>query len=288
MISMTGYGYCETQNEEMHTVIELKSYNHRYLDININLPYYINQLEPEIRNFIGSRVNRGRVEVYLKLKEQSEDISVNIDKDAALSYKKAFEELIEGMGIQDHVHLSHLLRMEGVIKTEIKRDIDNYRKNIEPVLNKALKEFEESRIKEGLKIKEDLNKLTDEILGGIKKIEKVSPRIKDHITSEIRKRFEELLGDNVDENRIFAETAMLLIKFDINEEIVRMKTHLERFGEMMNSEGAVSKQLDFIAQELNREINTISSKSTNLEISSTVLDVKGQIEKIREQLRNAE
>ncbi len=285
---MTGYGYCETQNEKLHTVIELKSYNHRYLDIIVYLPNYLNQIEPKIRKLISSRVNRGRVELYLKIKEQSENITVNIDKEAACSYTKAFEELIAATGINDRVHLNHLLRMEGVIKTENKRDIDYYWSNIEPVLVDVFKTFEESRTKEGLKILEDLNKIMEEISDGIKKIEKVGPQIKKYITSEIRKRFEELLGDNIDENRIYSETALLLIKFDINEELVRLKTHLERFFEIMKSEGGVSKSLDFIAQELNREINTIGSKSMNLKISSTVLNIKGCIEKIREQLRNAE
>ena len=115
---MTGYGYCETQNEKLHTVIELKSYNHRYLDIIVYLPNYLNRIEPKIREFISSRVNRGRVELYLKIEEQSEGITVNIDKEAACSYTKAFKELIAVTGINDRVHLSHLLRMDGVIKTE--------------------------------------------------------------------------------------------------------------------------------------------------------------------------
>jgi len=288
MKSMTGYGYCETQNEKLHTVIELKSYNHRYLDIIIYLPNYLNQIEQKIRGFISSRVKRGRVELYLKVREQSEDIIVSIDKEAACSYTKAFKELIEVAGINDRVHLSHLLRMDGVIKTENKRDIEYYWSNIEPLLENVFKAFEESRVKEGLKINEDLIKIIEEIWDGIKKIEMVSPEIKEYVTSEIRKRFEELLGENIDEVRIYSETAMLLIKFDINEEIVRLKTHLERFSEIIKNEEGVSKSLDFIAQELNREINTIGSKSMNLKISSTVLEVKGSIERIREQLRNAE
>jgi len=288
MKSMTGYGYCESQTERLHTVIELKSYNHRYLDVIVNAPNFLGQIEQEIRSFISSRVKRGRVELYLKVKDQSEEITVNIDKAAACSYKKAFEELIKATGIEDRVRLSHLMRMEGVIKTENKRDMDFYWSSIKPLLEKVFEEYENSRISEGLKIKEDLNKILEEIHKGVREIENVSPRIKEHVTSEIRKRFEELLGENIDETRIYSETAMLLIKFDINEEIVRLKTHLERFSEVIKNEEGVGKSLDFIAQELNREINTIGSKSINLEISSTVLKIKGCIEKIREQLRNAE
>jgi uncharacterized protein (TIGR00255 family) len=288
MKSMTGFGYSETQDNKIHQIMEIKSYNHRYLDLVMYLPNNLKQLEPQIREYLGEHIKRGRVELYLRIKELEEDITVVVDKNAALAYVKSLEELKKTTGITDEIHLSHLIRLEGILKLENKRETDFYWTYVKTSLSKALKDYELSRVVEGKKIEDDLTNLLNIIQTEIEFIDKHRDEIEKYIKEELRKRFFQLLGEQIDENRIYAETALLLIKYDIHEEIMRIKAHLGNFLEIMRKDESIGKNLDFIAQELNREINTIGAKNIKLEISQSIIRVKDTIEKIKEQLRNVE
>lgn len=288
MKSMTGYGYSEYQDDKIHIILEMKSYNNRYLDIIINQPVFLNALEPEIRKYIGGNAERGRVELYLKVRELSEELVFHLDKSAAASYAGTLRELTAAAGLDDNINLSHLLSFEGILKTEKKRDIDEYRSKIIPLLEDCFQQWDETRVKEGLETATDIKSNLSILYEAVELFKSRADEMEDNIKNNIRTKFADVLGDELGEQRVLAETAVLLVKYSINEEIVRLKGHLDSFSSAADSGGAVGKKLDFICQEINREVNTIGSKSFIMEINQRVVEVKDALENIREQLRNVE
>jgi len=285
---MTGFGCSEYQDDQIHVSLDLKSYNNRYLDISVSMPPFLNSLEPKIREMISSRINRGRVEVYIKIRELKEEVVIHLDKPVVQSYMSVLHELAEAAGLDAKPTLSHLLKMEGILKTDKQRDMDFYGDHIEKQLLDAFKGYEESRIREGSQTAADIHDILSAIEEKVKILEQHAPEAEKRIIETLKERFQQLLGEGYDESRILAETAVMLVKYDINEEIIRMKSHLQNFREIAGENSPVGKKLDFLCQELNREINTVGSKSTILEVNQCVIDVKDAIEKIREQLRNVE
>lgn len=288
MKSMTGYGYAEYQDEKIHITLELKSYNNRYLDIIINQPSFLNPLEPKLRKYISGRAERGRVELYLRVRELEEDLVLHLDRKAAASYAGTLRELAQEAGLDGSIELSHLLAFDGILKTEKKRDIDNYSEKIMPLLGKCFSQWDESRIIEGRATEEDISRSMAIIYDALEMFTGKAVEMEVNIKTNIRDKFMDVLGDQVDEQRVLAETAVLLVKYSINEEIVRLRGHLDSFTAAMSGGDAVGKKLDFICQEINREVNTIGSKSFMLEVNQKVIEVKDSLENIREQLRNVE
>ncbi|MBN2444474.1 MAG: YicC family protein [Spirochaetales bacterium] len=288
MKSMTGFGYNEFQDEHNHIIINLKSYNNRFLDIIVYLPPYITQLEQRLRSYISDRVNRGRIELSMKIKELEEQVEVHLDKNIIHTYVDALKNLSIEAGISDRINLSHLLRVEGILKPIKNYDIEVYWKRILPILEKTFKSFEESRCTEGERTGECINDLLVTIRKNLDIIENKVPDIELKVREILQKKFSEVIGDEVDEGRILTETAVMLIKFDIKEEIARMTSHLQTFGETIKKGSPIGKKLDFICQEMNREVNTIGSKSIFLDVSNAVISIKDAVETIREQLRNVE
>lgn len=288
MKSMTGYGYAEYQDEKIHLILEMKSYNNRYLDMVINQPVFLNGLEPDIRKFISENAERGRIEVYLRVRELEEDVIVHLDKNMASAYADSLRKLAESAGIDQAVTLSDLLTFEGILKTEKNRDMDEYRKKVMPLLESCAQQWEDSRVREGRETSVDIKSHLDFIYEAIELFSAKASDIEDNIKNNIKTRFSEVLGSEIDEQRILAETAVLLVKYSISEEISRLKGHLDSFASAMETEGAVGKKLDFLCQEINREVNTIGSKSVVMEVNQKVVEVKDSLENIREQLRNVE
>lgn len=288
MKSMTGYGSSEYQDKNITATMEIKAYNNRFLDIAVNIPPYLNQLENQIRQYITGRVSRGRVEIFLKIIELQEDVKITIDKKVANAYVHAFRELLSATNLQEKIHLAHLLRVDGVLKAEKNYNIDEYKSVLEALISKAFREFDRSRIEEGKNLKQELLNILARIKQYVKEISSHAKEIEKKIKENLRKRFFELLGNAIDENRILAETALLLIKFDINEELARMDSHIKSFSSILKNEDVVGKKLDFLCQELNREVNTISAKSMIIDINQTIVQLKSSIEQLREQLRNVE
>ena len=288
MKSMTGYGYSEYQDDKIHITIELKSYNNRYLDIIINQPSFLNPLEPDLRKYLSNNADRGRVELYIRVRELEENLVLHLDKSAAASYAETLRELAQVSGLDDKIELSHLLAFDGILKTEKKRDIDNYRTRIMPLLETCFAQWDESRKVEGISTEQDISKSTALIYDALNLFEQKAGEMEVNIKDNIRTKFMDVLGDKIDEQRVLAETAVLLVKYSINEEIVRLKGHLDSFTASMSGGAAVGKKLDFICQEINREVNTIGSKSFMLEVNQKVIEVKDNLENIREQLRNVE
>lgn len=288
MKSMTGYGYAEYQDEKIHLILEMKSYNNRYLDIIINQPVFLNALEPEFRKYIGENAERGRVELYLKVRELEEDIVFHVDKAAAASYANSLRELSDAAGLGEKISLSHLLSFDGLLKTEKKRDVEEYRTRINPLLEKCVIEWNESKMKEGIETAADINVNLAVLFDSVELFKSKADEMEENIKNNIRSKFNDVLGNDIDEQRILAETAVMLVKYSINEEIVRLKGHLDTFTAAVGSGEAVGKKLDFICQEINREVNTIGSKSFIMDVSQRVVEVKDSLENIREQLRNVE
>ncbi|MFP4564323.1 MAG: YicC/YloC family endoribonuclease [Spirochaetia bacterium] len=288
MKSMTGFGYSEYQDSEIQASVLLKSYNNKYLDIFVNLPSIISGLEPAIRDFLSCRIERGRVEVSIKLRELSEDLTVLLDESTARSYIEALSGLAALAGLEREKLLPGLLQIEGILKAQRNRDTDYYWTLLEPRLEAAFVQYEASRIKEGAAAQDDVEKSAGVIRGRLEVVLARAGELEAKIKENLTNRFAEVLGNEIDENRILSETAVMLVKYDINEEIVRLTGHLDSLEETLAGSGAVGKKLDFICQELNREINTIGSKSVILEVNQAVIEMKNAVEKMREQLRNVE
>jgi uncharacterized protein (TIGR00255 family) len=288
LTSMTGFGHGELQGARGRMTLEIRSYNNRYLDIFLNLPFNLKVLEPRIREYLSTRIQRGKVELYLGASDIEEEVAVSVDPERVRMYVDAVATLKRIAGIRERTRLSHLAGMEGIFKTESKRDPEALWLLLLPLLEKVFEEFRRSRILEGKKTETDIVKCAEQIRGHVSAIEAAVPAIQARVIQGLRDRFKELLGDGIDESRILAETAVQLVKLDINEEIQRMKAHLETLFDAIGADGSHGKRLDFVCQELGREINTIGSKSMMLEIDQAVIAVKDVLEKIREQLRNVE
>jgi uncharacterized protein (TIGR00255 family) len=288
MISMTGYGYGELQDESQQTLLEIKGYNSRYLDIFVNLPQSIASLEPRFRSFLADKVGRGKVELNLKYRRLQNDLSFTVDRDAIVNFTDVLKEIADAADIDADVTLSHLLTMEGLVKSTREIDPEKAWIEISPLLEETFEEFKNSRIREGEETRKNILLHLETLSGAVDFFNTHASGLEENIKKNIQSRFEAVLGGKIDEDRVLAETAVLLVKFSIDEELSRLDGHLKAFRDTVKLDEPVGKKLDFLCQELNREINTVGSKSTIYEINSRVVDAKDALEKIREQLRNVE
>ena len=288
MKSMTGFAYREHRDERHKITITLKSYNNRFLDILIYLPSFLNPLEQKIREFLSQRISRGRVELYLKASELNQVAEIGIDPVYVDTYVQALRRLADAAGIRERIRLSHLMRIEGMLQAEQSLDLDAYWSDLQTPLASVFQEFDALRQAEGEATGKDILELLEKIEADIAKIEAVAPQLAEKIKADLRSRFKDLLSNGIDENRILTETAALLMKSDIHEELVRSRSHLQSFRRILGESGTMGKKLDFICQELNREFNTIGAKNLLVEVDGAIVALKDHVEKIREQLRNVE
>lgn len=289
MKSMTGYGAAEILTEAFQLTVEVKSYNNRYLDIINTIPYYLTPFEIEIKDEVKKVAKRGHVEVSVRMKMLKSDVKVVVDKDITKHYAEAFNQIIDASGCQIEPKLTDFLSVDGLLSTVNDSNIEKYRKPLFETLNNALAQFKDSKDREGLSTQNDLLESEDKIEKSLRKVEERAGELEDLIKTNIRSRFEEILGDqNYDENKILQEVAAMLVKATINEEIIRLQIHLKEFKKLVHSEQPIGKRLDFLCQEMNREINTIGSKSQIAELNLEVVQMKDSLENIREQVRNVE
>jgi uncharacterized protein (TIGR00255 family) len=285
---MTGFAYREKAGQDISLSVEIKGYNSRYLEIYVNTPPWLSALETRIREHMASLCGRGKVEVQVRVREHNAPLRVSVNTEAARAYRDAISSLAVSLGISEKPPLAVLLEMEGVLEVEKNRDDERYWKAIEPVLREAAGSFTAERIREGKHTEEDILKSLSIIESSLADIASRAPAIEASIKENIKTRFAELLGDKIDENRVLAETAVLLMKYTIAEELSRLSSHLAEFRAETAKNPRPGKKLDFLCQEINREINTIGSKSAILEVSRAVVDMKEALENIREQLRTVE
>lgn len=288
MTSMTGYSYVETSTETSTVSVEIKSVNSRFLDLTINLPPYLNQLESSFRAIISEKVVRGKIDVYIRVKETESDIEIAADTNAAKAYLDAIKKIADATGYSSDIPLSLIISQPGVLNTNLNYDVEKYGQMISPVLKEALDKFCADRKREGENLKKDL-------LSKLSKLEECAaffkewqPKMETNFKEQITAKFKELLADQVDENRIMTETAAMLVKYTINEEIVRLHSHLAAMKTEIENNPAPGKKLDFLCQEANREINTIGSKNQFAEVGAMVIASKDSLENIREQAKNVE
>ena len=288
MTSMTGYSYVETSTETSTVSVEIKSVNSRFLDLTINLPPYLNQLESSFRAIISEKVVRGKIDVYIRVKENESDIEIAADTNAAKAYLDAIKKIADATGYSSDIPLSLIISQPGVLNTNLNYDVEKYGQMISPVLKEALDKFCADRKREGENLKKDL-------LSKLSKLEECAaffkewqPKMELIFKEQITAKFKELLADQVDENRIMTETAAMLVKYTINEEIVRLHSHLAAMKIEIENNPAPGKKLDFLCQEANREINTIGSKNQFAEVGAMVIASKDSLENIREQAKNVE
>jgi len=289
--SMTGYGRGECEENNRRFVIELKSVNNRYLDINIRLPKHLISLEDNIRKYISSRVSRGKIDVFVSQEKFSDDdIKVVLDEQVASYYYNVYSELKKKFNLQEEITLSLLAKAPDVIIIEKNEDdVETVWDTMKKALDEALSVFIDMRTKEGLKLKQDILERCMIISEKVNLIEKRSPSIIDEYREKIKLRVSEFLKDvEIDESRLLNEVAFFADKVNIDEEITRLKSHIEQLRSSLESDEAVGRKLDFLIQEMNRETNTIGSKANDLSIANLVIDIKSELEKIREQVQNIE
>ncbi len=287
MNSMTGFGYAEGEGSGVHMSAEIKSLNTRYLDLIVSLPASLSVLESRVRGMLQKSFLRGRIECSVRMRDIEEQLTVSVDAEAARAWKEAFDRLGELTG-GEKASLEMLVKQEGVLKTERKRDIEAYWTILEPLLNTAFTQAHSDREREGRELKKDIENQLEAIGQSLSIVESRAPELRAEIEGSMRERFTEILGDEAAEQRIMTEVAAWIVKTDINEEIIRLGTHISAFHDEAEFDGAKGKKLDFLSQEMGREINTIGSKSPQADVSRLVVDMKDALEKIREQLRNVE
>jgi uncharacterized protein (TIGR00255 family) len=291
MKSMTGFAYRERQEKDYSLSVELRGYNNRFLEVNAYLPPYLSSLEHRIRGLIAETCIRGKVDVTVRFRELSAPFKVTVNTRAAMAYGEAIKLLAGTLQTGGKPDITAIMGLEGVLEIDRPRDEERYWERIEPLLKAALEVFDGERIREG-------RHTLEHILSQIAVIEDSLDQVSLHadeaeliIKENLRSRFVELLGDRgdmIDENRILAETAVLLMKCTIAEELSRIRAHLSEFHAEAEGKTGPGKKLDFLCQELNREINTIGSKTSQIEVSRAVVNMKNALENVREQLRNVE
>ena len=288
MKSMTGYAWQESVCDDKTISVEIKSYNSRFLDLSVNVPYWLSRLENRIRERVSASISRGKVELNLRIREKNASLQVVADVEAARSYIGAIAEVAQTLGHTDRIPLSLIIAQDGVLRAERTQDPDTWWVLLEPLLDAALAEHQKTRLTEGIALKKDILAMLDRIIQTADIVTAELPGLERTFKENLRTRFQEVLGNQVDEQRILTETAALLVKYTVNEELVRLRAHIDALKHELEHNPAPGRKIDFICQEMNREINTIGSKNQNLVVGQAVIEAKDALENIREQMRNIE
>lgn len=289
--SMTGYGRSEKVTPNAKCSVEIKSVNHRYLDMSIKLPRKLNMFEADIREVLKDYIQRGKVDVFVSYEDYSkESVNIKYNQEIAAEYMKYFAKMVEDFELDDDIRVSTLARMPEVLVSEDENiNEDEIWKLVKEVLLEACDAFVVSRIKEGENLRCDLLEKLEAMSQNVAFIEERYPKTIEEYKNRLTTKIKEVLEDKqIDESRILTEVCIYSDKVCVDEEMVRLKSHIEAVKEALTTGGCVGKRLDFLAQELNREANTTLSKSTDIEISNVAITVKTEIEKIREQIQNIE
>jgi uncharacterized protein (TIGR00255 family) len=287
MQSMTGYAYKEAQDSGTLYAVEIKSYNARFLDVFVGLPPYLSRLENLFKKKIDARVRRGKIEASVKIKTPH-SAQVAVDSALALTLKRALDGLAGELGLRETASLSLLASLPGVIAARDDCNIEQYRQCLEPLFESALEEFIADRKREGCCLKDDIFLRVEILEKTCTVFETYQQEMENVLRESVAKKFREVLGDSIDEKRVLMEIAALLVKNTITEEVTRLKSHIESLKAGLDLEETPGRKIDFICQEINREINTIGAKNQNLEAGKAVVSAKDALESIREQIRNIE
>ena len=290
--SMTSFGRSSSEEgKKRFFTVEMKSVNSRYLDVNIRMPKTLISLEEEIRKMISNSLNRGKVDVFINLKNYNDGSGVpKVDINLAKGYFDCLKEIEEKLGIKNDVSVMQIARFPEVITVVEEEDkIEEIWEEIKPLIKDCLDMMVAMREVEGNKLKEDILSKISVIEQLVSKVEEFADTIPKAFKVKLEERLKELFGNvDIDENRVAMEVCMLADKATIDEEIIRLRSHINQVRETLNLNEPVGRKLDFIVQEMNRETNTIGSKSSDIQMTNIVIDIKNILEKIREQVQNIE
>lgn len=291
ILSMTGFGRCELEAEGRRVVVEIKSVNNRYLDVNIRLPRAMSLLEEAVRGQIKARLSRGRVDVFVHYENLREDAkSAQVDVALLQGYMAALAVMEKESGLENNVTLADLMRLPELITlSAASEDVDELARLMEEALDKALDQLIEMRRAEGEKMRADIEEKLKAIEDKRAEVAVRAPVVVEEYRARLSARLEELLGDvALDEGRLANEVALFSDRCSIAEELARLNSHIEQTRAMLAADEPVGRKLDFMMQEFNREVNTICSKANDLAITNAGLTMKNEIEKMREQVQNIE
>ncbi|RCK80009.1 MAG: YicC family protein [Candidatus Ozemobacter sibiricus] len=288
--SLTGFGRAELTDAQGRVAVEIKSVNNRFLQIDLHLPYGFNWAEGQLRNLLHERISRGKVNLHLEVVDYAPSARLIVNRSFLQSVIQLHHELEKETGRQLPLNLDGCLALSGAVKMDTDRpDAERLWARIQPVVEQAVAAFVDSRLREGANMAADLRERRARLAAQIQVIEERLPAFKQEFMTRFAARIKELAGvAGVDENRIAVETAIWADRSDISEEITRLKSHLQELEKALQSKQPIGRRLDFLAQELHREANTISNKIGDLLILQQILDIKCEIEKIREQVQNIE
>lgn len=289
--SMTGFGRCEIIEKERKITVEMKSVNHRYLDVNIKMPKKLNFFESSIRGLLKEYIQRGKVDIFITYEDYTENnVTLKYNKDLAAAYVKYIGQMAEEFSLKNDLQACALSRYPEVLTMEEQSvDEEALWATLERALRGAAEQFVETRIREGEHLQEDLFQKLEGMLQLVEEVEERSPKIIAEYRQKLQDKVKELLTDaQIDENRLVTEVTIFADKICTDEETVRLKSHINATKETLSQGGSIGRKLDFIAQEMNREANTILSKANDLTVSDIAINLKTDIEKVREQIQNIE
>lgn len=290
--SMTGFGHGEVSNDKNQKVtVEMKSVNHRYCDISLKLPKKLAMFEANIRNIMKEYASRGKIDIYVSYEDLSETaVSLHYNQAMAEEYMQVFKKMQEDFNIETKITAEALAKYPEVVTIEeVQQDEEVWWELLEAALRQAAEKFVESRTIEGANLKRDLLGKLDQMAADVAFIEERSPQIIAEYRSKLEEKVKEFLEDStIEENRIAAEVTLYADKIAVDEEIVRLQSHISSMTDVLESDESIGRKLDFMAQEMNREANTILSKSSDVDLADHAIELKTNVEKVREQIQNIE
>ncbi|MBR5270846.1 MAG: YicC family protein [Clostridia bacterium] len=289
--SMTGYGRCESIVEGKKILAEIKSVNQRFSDYNIRVPRHLGYLEEDVRKFVSKRIFRGKVDIYISIENFEEaDTQISLNEPLAKNYIEVLNQLKTQFNLDGEVTVGLVSRYSDIFHTERKEeDKDTVTKLVLGVVGEALDDFIAMREREGARIESDLTQRVEYMRTLAQKVEERSPQTVEEYRLRLYTKLKELLEDkDIDDARILTETAIFADKVAVNEETVRLSSHFDEYYQIIGDGESAGRRLDFLIQEINREVNTIGSKAQDIEIAKVVVELKGEIEKLREQIQNIE
>ena len=289
--SKTGFGRSEIVKGNRKISVEIKSVNHRYLEAGIKMPKKLNVFESRMRDLLKKYATRGKIDIFINYEDDSESqVNLKFNQNIADEYMAIFNNMSEKYNLKNDMTVGGLARFPEVITMdEVQEDEEELWHFIEEAMKAALEQFVNTRILEGENLKKDLLGKLDHMEELVAFVEKRSPEIMKEYRSKLESKVKELLGDTtIDESRIATEVIIYADKICVDEETVRLRSHIEHARKCLNEDGGIGRKMDFIAQEMNREANTTLSKANDIEISNAAIDLKTEIEKVREQIQNIE
>ena len=290
--SMTGFGHGEVSNDKNQKVtVEMKSVNHRYCDISLKLPKKLAMFEANIRNIMKEYASRGKIDIYVSYEDLSETaVSLHYNQAMAEEYMQVFKKMQEDFNIETKITAEALAKYPEVVTLEeVQQDEEVWWELLEAALRQAAEKFVETRTIEGANLKRDLLGKLDQMAADVTFIEERSPQIIAEYRAKLEEKVKEFLEDStIEENRIAAEVTLYADKIAVDEEIVRLQSHISSMTDVLESDESIGRKLDFMAQEMNREANTILSKSSDVDLADHAIELKTNVEKVREQIQNIE